>query len=126
MHLAVDAHGMPVRALVTAGTVADSSQALPLIDGIAAEHLLADKGYDSDAIVAAALARGINPVIPPRSNRKAPRDYDKALYKLRHLVENAFRHLKEWRGVATRYAKTSASYLAACQIRSLALWIKLL
>ena len=126
MHLAVDAHGMPVRALVTAGTVADSSQALPLIDGIAADHLLADRGYDSDAIVAAALARGINPVIPPRSNRKEPRDYDKALYKLRHLVENAFRHLKEWRAVATRYAKKTASYLAACQIRALALWIKLL
>lgn len=117
---------MPVRARVTAGTVADSSQALPLIDGIAAEHLLADKGYDSDAIVAAALARGINPVIPPRSNRKAPRDYDKALYKLRHLVENAFRYLKEWRAVATRYAKTTTSYLAACQIRALALWLKLL
>ena len=126
MHLAVDAHGMPVRALVTAGTVADSSQALPLIDGMEAAHLLADKGYDSDAIVAAALARGINPVIPPRSNRKAARDYDKALYKLRHLVENAFRHLKEWRGVATRYAKRTASYLATCQIRALTLWIKLL
>ena len=122
----MDAHGMPVRALVSAGTVADSSQALPLIDGIAAEHLLADKGYDSDAIVAEAIARGINPVIPPRSNRKAARDYDKALYTLRHLVENAFRHLKEWRGVATRYAKRTASYLAACQIRALTLWMKLL
>ena len=61
MHLAVDAHGMPVRALVTAGTVADSSQALPLIDGIAADHLLADRGYDSDAIVAAALAQRHEP-----------------------------------------------------------------
>ena len=122
----MDAHGMPVRALVTAGTVADSSQALPLIDGMEAEYLLADKAYDTNEIIDAATERGMNPVIPPRSNRKEPRDYDKALYKLRHLVENAFRHLKEWRGVATRYAKRTASYLAACQIRALALWIKLL
>ncbi len=117
---------MPVRLRLTAGTTADCTQALPLIDGIAADHLLADRGYDSDAIVAEAIARGIDPVIPPRSNRKVLRAYDKELYKLRHLVENAFRHLKEWRAVATRYAKTSASYLAACQIRALALWIKLL
>lgn len=126
MHLAADAQGMPVRLLLTAGTTADCTQALPLLDGIAAQHLLADRGYDSDAIVAEAVARGINPVIPPRRNRKEPRDYDKELYKLRHLVENAFRHLKEWRGVATRYAKTAASYLAACQIRALVLWMKLL
>ena len=100
-----------------------------MIEGIAAEHLLADKGYDSDEIsdeiVEAASARGMNPVIPPRSNRKKPRDYDRDLYKLRHLVENAFLDLKQWRGVATRYAKKSASFLAICQIRALVIWTKL-
>ncbi len=116
---------MPVRMIITEGTRADCTQAIPLIDGIEAEHLLADKGYDSDEIVAAALARNMNPVIPPKSNRKQPRDYDKDLYKLRHLVENAFRHLKEWRGVATRYAKNSPSYLAICQIRAMFLWSRL-
>ena len=85
---------MPVRMIITEGTTADCTQALPLIEGIEAEHLLADKGYDSNEIVAAALARNMNPVIPPKSNRKQPRDYDQDLYKLRHLVENAFRHLK--------------------------------
>ena len=55
---------------------------------------MADKGYDSNEIVAAALARGIKPVIPPRSNRKEAREYDQDL--LRHLVENAFLHLKQW------------------------------
>ena len=93
---------------------------------IEAEHLLADKGYDSDQIVAAASARGINPVIPPRSNRKEPRDYDKDLYKLRLMVENGSLHLKQWRGVATRYAKRSAPFLAICQIRALVPWTKLL
>ena len=116
---------MPVRLILTEGTRADCSQALPLIDGIAADHLLADKAYDTNEIVEAASARGTNPVIPPKSNRKKPRDYDQELYKLRHLVENAFLHLKQWRAVATRYAKESASYLATRQIRSLVLWLKL-
>ena len=53
----------------------------------------------------------MNPVIPPKSNRKEKRDYDRALYKLRHLVENGFLEFKQWRGVATRYAKNSLSYL---------------
>ena len=125
MHLAVDSHGMPVRLILTEGTTADCSEALALIEDIEAEHLLADKGYDSNEVVEAALALGMNPVIPPRSNRKTPRVYDRHLYKLRHLVENAFLHLKQWRGVATRYAKRGDSFLAICQIRALVLWTKL-
>ena len=60
--------------------------------------------------------------IPPRKNRTEPQEYDRHLYALRHLVENAFLHLKRWRGIATRYAKKSASFLAAVQIRCLVLW----
>ncbi len=90
-----------------------------------AEYLLADKGYDSDAIVEQSKAQGMNPVIPPRKNRTEQRVYDKALYKHRHLVENAFLHLKRWRGVATRYAKNVSSFLAAVQIRCLALWLEI-
>ena len=63
--------------------------------------------------------------IPPRSNRKQPRSYDKHLYRHRHLVENAFLLLKQWRGIATRYAKNLSSFLAAVQIRCLALWLKI-
>lgn len=91
-----------------------------------AAHLLADKGYDSDAIVEQARDQGMQAQIPPRKNRKEQRQYDKDLYKLRHLVENAFLHLKRWRGVATRYAKNSASFLAAVQIRCLVLWMNIL
>ena len=112
---------MPVRLLVTEGTVADCTQALPLIEGISAECLLADKAYDTNAIVAAASELGMNPVIPPKSNRREKREYDRALYKLRHLVENGFLDFKQWRGVATRYAKNSLSYLAVCQIRAMVL-----
>ncbi len=97
-----------------------------MIAGIKADHLLADRGYDSDAIVAQAKAQGMEAVIPPRKNRKIMRDYDKDLYKHRHLVENAFLHLKRWRGIATRYAKHTASFLAAVQIRCIAIWAEVI
>ena len=126
MHLAVDAHGMPIRVIVTAGTTADCTQAGHLIQDLTAEQLLADKGYDSDAIVEQAEKQGMRVVIPPRKNRKTPREYDKDLYKLRHLVENAFLHLKRWRGIATRYAKNTASFLAAVHIRCIAIWAEIL
>ena len=116
---------MPVRVQVTAGTVADCSRALPLIEGIAAEYLLADKAYDTNEIIAAATELGMEPVIPPKSNRKEQREYDRALYKLRHLVENGFLDFKQWRGIATRYAKRASSYLAACQLRAAMIWTKL-
>ena len=113
---------MPIRAIITQGTTADCTQASRLIEGITAEALLADKGYDTDAILEQAKNQGMKPIIPPKRNRKEQREYDKELYKLRHLVENAFLHLKQWRGIATRYAKNSASFLAAIHIRCIALW----
>ena len=116
---------MPVRLAVTEGTVADCSQALPLIEGIDAEWLLADKAYDTNEIMASVRDLGMEPVIPPKSNRKEKRNYDRAMYKLRHLVENGFLEFKQWRGVATRYAKRTASYLAACQLRAVIIWSKL-
>jgi transposase len=64
-------------------------------------------------------------VIPPKKNRTIQRPYDEALYKLRHLVENAFLMLKRWRGIATRYAKNGRSFLAAVHIRCLALWLNI-
>ena len=88
--------------------------------------LLADKGYDVNAIIAMAEAAGMEVVIPPKKNRKEQREYDQDLYKLRHLVENAFLKLKQWRGIATRYAKNTASFLAAVRIRCMAIWLGLL
>ena len=125
IHLAVDSSGMPVRAIITEGTRADCKEAIHLIEGIDAQNLLADRGYDTSEIVAFALSAGINVVIPPKKNRKEQREYDRCLYKIRHLVENAFLWLKRWRGIATRYAKKHVivpfccsyqvySYLAGC------------
>lgn len=117
---------MPVRIMLTPGTTADCTQAGLLIEGLSAQHLLADRGYDSDAIVEQATRQGMQVVIPPRRNRKQARSYDKALYRHRHLVENAFLQLKRWRGIATRYAKNAESFLAAAQIRCIAIWARIL
>jgi transposase len=116
---------MPLRAIVTDGAVADCTQADALTKGMPAQYLVADKGYDSDAIVAMAHERGMEAVIPPRRNRKEQRAYDKHIYKVRHLVENAFLRLKEWRGIATRYAKRSASYLGIVKFRCCILWAQI-
>ena len=111
--------------LVTAGTTADCTQAGKLIEGIDAANLLADKAYDTNEIIELAQDAGMQVVIPPKKNRKEQRTYDKYFYRMRHLVENAFLKLKEWRGVATRYAKNTPSFLAAVHIRCIAIWAKL-
>ena len=113
---------MPIRVIITAGPAADCTKAAQLIEGLDAQHLLADRGYDSGAIVNQAKIQGMVSVIPPRKNRKEQREYDEELYKLRHMVENAFLHLKRWRGIATRYAKNTSSFLAPVHIRCIALW----
>ena len=123
--------------LLTAGTVADCTQALALIEGIPAEYLLADKslprtrygGYDTNGIVAQATEWGMQVVIPSRRNRREPREYDRHWYRLRHLVENGFCDFKSaggGRGVATRYARKASSFLANCQIRAIAIWAKII
>jgi len=115
---------MPVRILITKGTAADCKQARNIVEGIDAGALLADRAYDTNEIIALAEAAGIEVVIPPKKNRKVKCEYDEYLYRLRHFVENAFLMLKQWRGIATRYAKHSTSFLAAVQIRCLAIWLK--
>ena len=117
---------MPVRILITEGTRADCKEAVHLIEGISAGALLADRGYDTDSIVAYAVGAGMEVVIPPKRNRTQQREYDRYLYRVRHLVENAFLRLKRWRGIATRYAKNTASFLAAVQIRCIAIWCAIL
>ena len=97
-----------------------------MIDGFAADHLIADKGYDSNAIVHQAHTQAMKAQIPSRRHRKTQRSIDTALYRHRHLVENAFEQLKRWRGLATRYAKRLSSFLAYAQIACLCLWLKIL
>jgi len=105
--------------------VAGHSHAVRLVEGIEADALIADRGCDTDAIVELAKTVGMAPVIPPKANRKEQRRYDEYIYRLRHLVENAFAEMKRWRGIATRYAKNAASYLAAVHFRCIMMWAKI-
>lgn len=85
--------------------------------------LLGDKGYDSDELVNALHARNVVVAIPPRSNRKVQRIYDRHTYKSRHLVENFFCRMKTCRRIATRYDKTAKSFLAMVTIAGILTWL---
>ena len=82
----MDGLGNPLRFILTGGQQHDITQAEELIAGYAGEHVLADKGYDAQEFRQHILDLGMMPVIPPRSNRKEPADYDRHLYRERHLV----------------------------------------
>ena len=116
---------MPLRIFVTDGATHDCTQAVKLIEGINAGGLIADKAYDAEYVLHAAREAGMQLVIPPRKHRKEQRHLDKQLYSLRHFVENTFLRLKEWRGIATRYVKNTASFLAALHVRCIAMWTKI-
>jgi transposase len=87
-------------------------------------RLLGDKGYDSDEIRDDLATRGIAPVIPPRSNRKTPVEYDRDAYKRRNLIERCVNRLKQFRRIATRYEKTARAYLSMLCLAAARLWIK--
>ena len=120
-----DEEGFIDRVHTTSANKGESPEFGTMIRGARARRVLADKAYDSNEILDLAQRQGMKAVIPPKRNRKEQREYDKDLYKLRHLVENAFLHLKRWRSVATRYAKNAKSFLAIVQIRCIALWAKI-
>ena len=88
------------------------------------DTLLADKAFDADERVIEPLTMaGKIAVIPPKSNRKTPRIYDKDLYKARHLIENFFAKLKQFRAIATRYDKTATNFLAAIHLAAAIIWL---
>jgi len=83
-----------------------------LLEDLAPDAVIADKGYDSDAFVERLKARDITPVIPPKANRKEIRDCDFALYCERNLVERFFNKIKHYRAIATRFDKLANTFLA--------------
>ena len=122
----MDANGTLVKFIITKGTTHDCKRAIELIVDMEADMLLADRGYDSDEIIEFAKSKSMVVVIPPKKNRKVQREYDRYISKLRHLVENAFLKLKRWRGIATRYAKTSSAFRGAVALASIVLWLHVL
>ncbi len=97
---------------VTAGQIHDCTQAITLLARRQAEAVLADKGYDSDAIVQHIADMGAIAVVPPKRNRKQPREYDKIRYKQRNRIERCFSKLKHFRRFATRYEKLKSNFKA--------------
>ena len=87
IHAVVDALGNPIRINLSAGTVHDIVPANDMITGIHSSNILADRAYDCDRFINLAKSQGSAIVIPPRSNRVDQRDYDRHIYKERHLVE---------------------------------------
>jgi len=120
--MVVDARGQPIRFILTGGQAGDAPQAIPLLTGVEATHVIADKGYDSNKILAFVRQRGAVAVIPPKSNRKNPQIYDREIYKQRNLIERAFNKLKHWRRIATRYDRRSLYFLAALHLTAAVTW----
>ncbi len=120
----MDALGNPTGFHLTPGQACDLEGADNLLPQLQSGTLLADKGYDADERVLRKLEQaGKTAVIPPRSNRKQQREYDKDMYKARHLIENFFAKLKQFRALATRFDKTSRNFLAATYFVSALIWI---
>ena len=117
-----DARGRPVRFSLTGGQRADVSQAIPLLTGIETGAVIADKGYESDRVLAFIRDQGAEAVIPPKANRREPWEYDRELYRQRNLIERAFNKLKHWRRIATRYDRRSLYFLSALHLVASVIW----
>ena len=125
IHLAVDAHGLPIEFEITGGQTNDCTEAPALIAKLpAAETIVADKGYDSESIRELVEQQGAKAVIPRKRNSvKGNADLDRGLYRNRHLVENAFARLKHYRAVASRFDKLKRNYESVVVMACAFLWL---
>ena len=124
LHAATDALGNPMRLLLGPGQRHDVTRSHESIEDFRPKAVIADKGYDAGHLHTDIHNAGAEAVIPPRSNRKAPRDYDKALYKERNLIERFFNKLKQFRRVATRYDKLLPTYGHFVQLAAIAILLR--
>jgi transposase len=146
IHLAVDGRGRPLSILLTPGQAGDNPQLLNVLDGIAVhdggpgrprkrpDMLIADKGYAHDPTRAALRRRGIAHTIPERRDQLArraakgsaggrPPNFDPAIYRRRNVVERCFNRLKQWRDLATRYAKRASIYRSSLVLIAAVIWL---
>lgn len=115
--------GNPLRLILTGGQVADITQGPALVQSFATGAVVADKGYDSNAFVETIATMGAEAVIPPRSNRLTPREFDQDRYKARNLVERFFNRLKQFRRLATRYDKLAQRFNAFLNLACTYIWL---
>jgi transposase len=93
-----------------------------LLSGLDADHVIADKAYDSHAILDHVEATGAQPIIPQRSCMQRERAFDPLKYKLRNRVERTIGKMKQFRRIATRYDRIPQNYLASLYLVALAFW----
>jgi transposase len=124
IHGAISGLGLPAKLLLTPGQAADVSQAEELLEGLRPAVVIADKAFDSKALVDVIEARGAEAVIPSLSSRKEHRAYDRERYKDRNLVERFWHKLKQYRRVATRYEKTAQNFLAFVHVASIMILLR--
>lgn len=124
IHIVVDALGLPLDFILTAGQRHDVTQAPALLEGRQADYVIADTSYDADDLLALILSQGAIPVIPARKNRTQIRDFDVHLYKERHLVECFINKLKWYRRIFVRYEKLDSRYLSFLFLVSALIWLR--
>jgi transposase len=125
IHAVVDRRGLPVRFVLTPGQASDKTTAPELIGKLALRgDVIADRGYFGRAVREAIEASGAKAHIPSQSNVRVVRSVDPELYRQRNLIERFFNRLKHFRGIATRYFKTAATFLAAIHLAAARLWIR--
>ena len=124
IHALADALGNPIGFFLTGGEAHDLVGADHLLPSMQADTLIADKAFDADdRVIVPLAAAGKTAVIPPKANRNVPRNYDRDLYEERHLIENFFAKLKQFRAIATRYEKTARNFLAAVHLTARLIWL---
>ena len=124
IHATCDTLGNPTGLFLTSGQAHDLKGFDHLSHKLCASYLLADRAYDAKSRVMEKLKqKNVEPVIPPKQNRKIQRYYDKNIYKKRHLVENLFQKLKQYRAIATRYDKLSQTFMGGLLLASSILWL---
>ena len=106
----VDRKGRLVKFTIHPGNAAESPLVPALLDGVVAGELIADRAYDSGPLRNLLASKGMIATIPSTRARKIPFPYDEESYRTRHLVENLFADLKQYRGLATRYCKLGETY----------------
>lgn len=121
----VDGDGLPVRLLITPGQSSDKAAVPALLAGLpAARALVADRGYDSRAILDLVRAAGGQAHIPTQSRVKLQRSVEPALYRKRNLIERFFAKLKQFRRIATRFDKLARNFLAALVLGASRIWLR--
>ena len=120
----MDALGYPLRYILTGGERHDVTQAEALLEPLEFERAIGDKGYDSADLIAFIEAKEADPVIPSRTNRVEAREYDKHVYKERHLVECFINKIKWYRRIFTRYDKLARRYMAFLHLAGAFIWLR--